>query len=372
MRGTKNKSRQQIQDEMDRLKAQLNVSGGPTNASASIETIEANLPGALRLAAEILREPAFPENEFETVRQQRIAAAEASRSDPQALAFNNFQRRMNPYPRGDARYVSTADEAIEDLKKVTLDDVRKFYQQFYGASVGEIAVSGQFNVPEITKLATELFGNWKSPGSYSRLLSSYRKIDPASQKIEAPDKQNAVFIAGEPLKMSDEDPDFAALVIANQMFGGSPIGTRLSRRIRDTEGLSYGVSSQFGAPPKDDGASFFTFAISNPQNAPKVEASFRDELAKTLKDGFTADEVAAAKKAWLQERGMSRTEDGALVGLLGVRQRFDRTLKYDESLEAKVAALTPDQINAAFRKHIDPANLVFVKAGDFKKAGVLQ
>ena len=198
MRGTKNKSRQQIQDEMDRLKAQVNVSGGPTNASASIETIEANLPGALRLAAEILREPAFPDSEFETVRQQRIAAAEASRSDPQALAQIAFQRRMNPYPRGDARYVSTADEAIEDLKKVTLDDVRKFYQQFYGASVGEIAVSGQFNVPEITKLATELFGNWKSPGSYSRLLSSYRKIDPANQKIETPDKQNAVFLAGEP------------------------------------------------------------------------------------------------------------------------------------------------------------------------------
>jgi zinc protease len=128
----------------------------------------------------------------------------------------------------------------------------------------------------------------------------------------------------------------------------------------------------FGAPPKDDGGTFSTFAISNPQNAPKVEASFRDELAKTLKDGFTADEVAAAKKAWLQERGMSRSEDGALVGLLGVRQRFDRTLKYDESLEAKVAALTPEQITAAFRKHVDPANLIFVKAGDFKKAGVLQ
>ena len=372
MRGTKNKSRQQIQDEMDRLKAQLNVSGGPTSASASIETIEANLPGALRLAAEILREPAFPESEFETVRQQRIAAAEASRSDPQALAQIDFQRRMNPYPRGDARYISTADEAIEDLKKVTLDDVRKFYQQFYGASVGEIAVSGQFNVPEITKLATELFGNWKSPGSYSRLLTSYRKIDPANHKIETPDKQNAVFMAGETLKMSDEDPDYAAVLLANYMFGGSGIGTRLSRRIRDTEGLSYGVSSHFVAPPKDDGGAFYTLAISNPQNAPKVEASFRDELAKTLKDGFTADEVAAAKKAWLQERGMGRTDDGSLVGLFAARQRFDRTLKYDESLEAKVAALTPDQINAAFRKHIDPANLIFVKAGDFKKAGVLQ
>jgi zinc protease len=123
---------------------------------------------------------------------------------------------------------------------------------------------------------------------------------------------------------------------------------------------------------KDDGGSFLTFAISNPANAPKVEASFRDELAKTLKDGFTADEVAAAKKAWLQERGMSRTEDGALVGLFAARQRFDRTLKYDESLEAKVSALTPEQIGEAFRKHLDPAALIYVKAGDFKKAGVLQ
>ena len=154
--------------------------------------------------------------------------------------------------------------------------------------------------------------------------------------------------------MSDEDPDYPAMVMANYMFGGSGLGTRLSRRIRDKEGLSYGVQSQFGAPTKDDGANFLAVAISAPQNTPKVEASFRDELAKTLKDGFTADEVAAAKKAWLQERTMGRTEDGSLVGLLAGRQRFDRTLKFDEALEAKVAALTAEQINAAFRKHVDP------------------
>ena len=372
MRGTKSKSRQQIQDEIDRLKAHLGVSGSITSATASIETIEANLPGALRLAAEILREPAFPESEFETVRQQRIAAAEAGRSEPQVLAFTEFQRRVNPYPRGDARYVSTADEQIEDLKKVTLDDVRKFYRQFYGASVGEVAVSGQFNTAEIAPLAAELFGAWKSPGPYTRLLSSYRKIDPIDKKVETPDKQNAVFVAGETLKMSDEDPDYAAVVMANYMFGGGALGTRLSRRIRDKEGLSYGVYSQFGAPPKDDGGSFSAFAISAPQNTPKVEASFRDELAKTIKDGFTADEVAAAKKAWIQERGMSRSEDGALVGLFASRQRFDRTLKFDESLEAKVAALTAEQISAAFRKHVDPDSLIYVKAGDFKKAGVWQ
>ena len=128
----------------------------------------------------------------------------------------------------------------------------------------------------------------------------------------------------------------------------------------------------FRSPTKDDGGNFVAVALSAPQNTPKVEASFRDELAKTLKDGFPADEVAAAKKAWLQERGINRSEDGALVGLLSGRQRFDRTLKYDEALEAKVAALTPEQISAAFKKHIDAGDLIVVKAGDFKKAGVLQ
>ncbi len=372
MRGSKNHTRQQIQDEMDRLKAHISVSGSATSASASIETVEANLPGALRLAAEILREPAFPDSEFETVRQQRVAAAEASRSDPQALAVTEFQHRMNPYPRGDLRYVPTADEQIEDLKKVTLDDVKKFHHDFYGASAGEVAISGQFNTPEISKLATELFGNWKSPGPYTRITSMYKKIDPTDKKIETPDKQNSFFIAGETVKINDEDPDYPAVVMANYMFGASGLGTRLSRRIRDKEGLSYGVGSQIGAPTKDDGGNFLAYAISAPQNTPKVEASFRDELAKTLKEGFTADEVAAAKKAWLQERGMSRTEDGSLVGLFAARQRFDRTLKFDESLETKVASLTPEQITAAFRKYVDPSALIFVKAGDFKKAGVLQ
>jgi zinc protease len=372
IRGTRNKSRQQIQDEIDRLKAQMNVSGGPTSATATIETVEANLPGALRLAAEILREPAFSESEFGTVKQQRIAAAEAGRSDPQALALTEFQHRMNPYPRGDLRYVSTADEQIEDLNKVTLDDVRKFYQQFYGATVGEIAVSGQFDTPEIAKLASELFGTWKSPGSYTRVTNMYKKIAPSDKKIETPDKPNAFFIAGEMIKINDEDADYPAVLMANYMFGGGGLGTRLSRRIRDKEGLSYVAQSNFGAPTKDDGGNFLAVAISNPQNAPKVEASFRDELAKTLKEGFADDEVAAAKKAWLQERGMSRSEDGALVSLLAGRQRFDRTLRFDESLEARVSALTPEQIGAAFRKHIDPANLIYVKAGDFKKAGVLQ
>src|ERR1035438_6829992 len=94
MRGTKNKTRQQIQDETDRLKARLNVAGGINSATATIETVEANLAGALRLAAEILRQPSFSEDELEQVRQPRIAAIESGRSEPQTLASLELSRHF--------------------------------------------------------------------------------------------------------------------------------------------------------------------------------------------------------------------------------------------------------------------------------------
>jgi zinc protease len=121
-----------------------------------------------------------------------------------------------------------------------------------------------------------------------------------------------------------------------------------------------------------DGASLTVYAISAPQNTPKVEASFRDELARTVKDGFTPEEVAAARKSWQDEEMVNRSDDYGLMSELLGDERYDRTFQWQAELEAKVAALTPDQVSAAFRRYVDPASLIFVKAGDFKKAGVLQ
>ena len=371
MKGTRSKSRQQIQDEMDRLKARLNISGGPTGATASLETTEANLPDVLRLAAEILRQPSFPENEFETVRQQRLAQVESMRSEPQMLAMMSLQRHLSKYPRGDVRYIGTPDEQIEDIKKPTLQDARDFYNQFYGASNSEFVVSGQFNPAQVQKLAAELFADWKSPKPFARIKSPYQSVEAVNRNIETPDKQNAIFAAGLRVKMSDEDPDYPASMFGAYMLGGSG-ASRLFKRIRDKEGLSYGVQAVFSAPTQDDGATFFGIAISAPQNSPKVEASFKDEIAKVLKDGFSAEEVAASKKAWLDAEKVQRSQDQMLARTLANREFFGRTMKWDEQMEAKVAALTVEQVNEAFRRRIAPDALAIFKAGDFKKAGVFQ
>jgi zinc protease len=372
MRGTKNRNKQQIQDETDRLKAQISVSGGVTGASARVQTLEANLADSLRLARELLREPAFPEAEFEQLRQQRIASYESAKSEPSSLASLELSGHLNArYPRGDVRHSETIDEAIEDAKAVTLDDARKFYAQFYGVGEGEIAISGQFDPAQMQKLVTELFGDWKSPSRYERIGKSYAAVEPVNHKIETPDKQNAYFLAGELTKITDTDPDYPAVTIASLIFGGSP-NSRMFQRIRVKDGLSYGASSGVSVPTKDDCGQISAQAIAAPQNMPKVEAAFQEELALALKDGFTADEVEKAKKTWLDDRAQSRTEDASIASLLTAREQWGRTLDWDAKLEAAVAALTPQQVNEAFRRHADPAALNIVKAGDFKKANVYQ
>src|SRR5215472_13862682 len=101
-------------------------------------------------------------------------------------------------------------------------------------------------------------------------------------------------------RLAIEDADYPAAMLANRIFGGT-FSARLVHRIRDKDGLSYGVSSGFGVGPKDDGATFMMNAICAPQNVPKVDVAFREELARALKDGFTPEEVAAEKKAWLEQ-----------------------------------------------------------------------
>jgi zinc protease len=372
MRGTKTKNRQQIQDETDRLKAQIGVSGGVDSASANVRTLEANLPDALRLVRELLRESKFPEAEFEQVRLQRIESAESNKSEPTALASVEMQRHMRAqYKPGDTRYVETFDEQIDALKTVKLEEVRQFYQQFYGPGEGEIVVSGQFDPPQIQKLVTVLFGDWKSASTYQRIPHPYAAVDQINRKIETPDKKNALIVFGAPMKITDDDPDYAALTIAGMVFGGTP-NSRLFQRIRVKDGLSYGAGASIAMPTKDDDGSLSGYAIAAPQNMPKAEADFNDELARALKDGFSADEVEKAKKMWMDSQATSRTEEGSIAGILMSRERWGRTMEWDAKLEAEIAALTPDQVNAAFNRHVDPAKVSIVKGGDFKKAGAYE
>jgi len=371
MRGTQKHTRQQLQDELDKLKTQMVVNASDTDANMNVSTVRASFPAALRLAAEVLRQPAFSESEFEQLRQASLGRTENNRGEPQALAPIALRRHFAPFPKGDPRAVTTIEEDLENLNKVTLADAKKFYTDFFGASNAELAVVGDFDPAEVRKIAVEEFGAWKSPAPYTQVTRTWQKIEPVNRMIETPDKANALFAAGTTMALTEDDPDYPAMVLANRMFGGD-LKSRLWRRIREKDGLSYGVGSGFQAGVKSKYGQLFVQAISAPENVLKVEAAFKEEVANLLKDGFSEDEVAAAKKAYLEQRTLGRSQDAGLAGELARNAQYDWTMTHQADLESKISALTAAQVNATVRKYMDPATIAYFKAGDFKKAGIGQ
>jgi len=368
MRGTRNKSRQEIQDELARLQSQLNVGGGAGLASANIQSTSANLPAVLELAIEVLREPAFPEMELATLKEQIITSLESSRSEPQAIVSRAYSRHWaRNYRPDDVRYVATIDEELAFVNGVTAAQLRDFHKDFYGASNAEVIIVGDFDPEAVRALIAERLDGWKSPKPFSDVLNLYSNLatDPIVQDFETPDKENAFFLAGMPVQMRDSHPDYPALVFGNYILGSGP-ASRLFGRIRGKEGLSYGVGSGFNASPRSDAAQFTVNAIAAPQNAAKVEASFRDELQQVLSEGYTAEEFASAKFSWAQGRQVARTQDGALVGQLGLWTHVGRTMAWDAEFEAKVAALTVEQVRDAMGRHLDVSKMAFMKGGDFE------
>jgi zinc protease len=212
-----------------------------------------------------------------------------------------------------------------------------------------------------------MLDKWTAPVMYDRAKDVYFDVAATSQKVNAPDKANALMLCGFNMELRDDDPDYPALVMGNYMLGGGFLNSRLAVRIRQKEGISYGVGSFMQADPIDKSGSFGSYAIYNPDNSEKLITAYKEEIDKMLKDGFTKDELKDATSGYLQGRNVTRAQDRSLAEKLSSNLFLNRTMKWDADLESKVAALTVDQVNAAMRKWIKPEKITYVQAGDFER-----
>jgi zinc protease len=364
MRGTSRYTRQQLQDELAKLK----VEGGVNGQGTSFETTRTNVAAAIRLAAHVLREPSFPEAEFTQLQKLMVTGIESQLREPDSQAASALDQHFNIYPKGDMRYSPSLQERLEEVKAASLDDVKTYYKTFYSADRAQIAIVGDFDEAEVVKAITESFDGWHSSTPYTRITRQYKDIDSVNLSVETPDKENAVFIARLNVDLNDNDADYPALYVANYILGGAAgFDSRLVQRIRVKEGLSYGVSSGLTAPRFDRAGNWTVRAIAAPQNMAKVESAFKEEMARMLKDGVTPEELAKAKSGIAQHFAQNRAQDQGLVQHLRADIDEERTLEWNKQFEARIAALTPEDVLAATRKHIDPAKMTIVKAGDFAK-----
>lgn len=362
MRGTKKLSRAEFKEALEKLNATVSIASN----GASIDVSRDNLVPALRLVAEALREPAFSPTEFDELKRAARVATEAERSDPGARAEVQLERHLHLYPPGHANYTPTVEERLQWIERATLADATACYRELFGATGAEFVALGDFDADQVARAVEELFGSWRTPHAFKRVPLRWFDRPATDSLVATPDKANAVLRAGLDVKMRDDDPDFPALLLANWLLGGSSTA-RLPARIREKEGLSYSTYSGFTASQFDPVGSFRVSAIFAPQNRARVEQAVREEIGRAVRQGFSNAEIADGKRAILEARRLDRARDRALISRLSLYAYVGRTFAWDIDLEAKIAKLTPAQVNATLRKYIDPAKLAIIAAGDFKK-----
>lgn len=247
-----------------------------------------------------------------------------------------------------------------------LDEVKKFYSDFYNSAHATVAVVGEFDEDAIAKELTNMLQHWDSPVKFERAESVFFDVAAKNEKINTPDKTNANLSAGYTFQMRDDDPDYPTLLIGNFMLGGGFLNSRLAERIRQKDGVSYGVGSWVFADSQDKLANFGTYAIYNPTNSDKLITGYKEEITRLLDKGFTESELKDARTGYLQERKMGRANDEGLVYRLSANLFLDRKMAFSGKIDDKISAATLDEVNKVIRKYLKPEKITYVQAGDFE------
>lgn len=368
-RGTEKLGRQELQDELDRNFAQLSGSGGAGSATFSLTTKRKNLPKAIELLGQVLRQPTFPESELEVIRNQQISIMEESLVEPQVLAQRSAQRKISPYKIGHPLYQPTLEEEIEMVKAADHSQLKQLYAEFLNGSNGELTIVGDFDPESTVASLKAVLGDWTAEQPYKRIARTGDvKLKASTEDINTPDKANAMYFAATVFPLKDDSPEYPALLIGNHILGGGALANRLGNRVRQKDGLSYGIRSGLSVSSLDERTVFYIYAIANPGNMDKVKAAIREELDLLREKGVTDEELEAARRGWLQSREVSRGSERSLASILAGTSVTDRTMGFHSGLETRVRSVTAEQVLETVQKYLDPERIVIVAAGDFEKA----
>ncbi|MDZ7792022.1 MAG: insulinase family protein [Xanthomonadales bacterium] len=227
---------------------------------------------------------------------------------------------------------------------------------------------GDFDPDEYARVSSNRCSATSSPKiTFERYERAFHRAEPAALEVQMDDKANAGLLGQLTIEMSDKHPDYPAMKLASHLLGGGFLSSRLANRIRDEEGLSYGVGGGFNASSIDKRGSFYTYAMYAPQNRDELVDVLFEELNKAVDEGFDEEEVAEGRRGYLRQLELMRSNDAQLINLLGNNLYLDRDMFHQAEFEQKVAELSADDVTQAVREHLDPELLSYAVAGDFEE-----
>ena len=309
---------------------------------------------ALKLFAEVVGKPTFPEDALTRIKNQLLAGFEYEKQNPAQLAGKALYAKLY----GEHPYASPSDGTPQSIPPITLEQLQAFHAKAYAAGNVVIALVGDLSRSEAEALVAQVSAALPKGPALARIAQPQEPQAGASH-IDFPSNQTHLMLAQ--LGIDRRDPDYAALYLGNQIFGGGGFGTRLMEEVREKRGLTYGVYSGFSAMQARG-----PFMI-NLQTRAELSAGtlqlVKDLLRDYLASGPSQEELDKAKRELAGSFPLSTASNAAIVGQLGSIGFYDLPLDYLEAFMRQVQALTVEQVKTAMAKHLDPDALVIVTAG---------
>ncbi|MEI8323877.1 MAG: pitrilysin family protein [Betaproteobacteria bacterium] len=341
----------------------LEVSVGANFIHIAIQVSGDKITDITPLLIQVLRHPAFDEDEFEKLKAAHIAELQSQRGQPDVVAFNALDRLVNPYPADDIRSVQDIDTRIAQLRATTLSQVRDFHQVFFAASHAELVLVGAFDPALARQEIAKAFAAWNSTGAYAPIRYEHQPLEGSRTVLATPDKKSATYLADMQVPVGEQHADFVALQIANLS-----LRKRLWHRVREQQGLSYDVGSWLLFHPHDEASHWRIYASFAPQNLRSVETAIGDELAQLNAQGLSSQEVKEAVDQWLEGSKQERSDDKSLAYLIDDNLEKNRNFDWQARLEGQAKRLSNTEVNRVIALYLQPQKWSTVIAGDFASA----
>ena len=363
-KGTATRDKFAIAKALGDVGAAISFSTSASALNISAKCLRADLPMVTTLIAEQLRTPAFSADEFAKLKKQIIGQVTRSLEETDYRANLAFVRAV--YPKGHPNRESSTEEYLAAVDKATLEEVKAFHLQMYGPATMRVVVVGDVDAAVVASEVGKAFSGWKG-GSIAPPSKRAGRVDSArEQDVFMADKTNVTLIWGQTTGLRYGEPDVLALRVGTAAFGSGFTG-RLMANVRDKEGLTYGI----GAFNSNDIFLDGDWRIQGnfaPEMLAKGIASTRKQLLRWHKDGITAAELADNKGKYVGAYKLGLSTTGGMAGVIINTLNQDLPLSFIDEFGTKINALTLEQVNGAIRKHLNPEQMVMIKAGTIPKA----
>ncbi len=351
-------SSEQVDEELEQFAGDVGISIGRQSGSASLDVLSKDLKRGLQIFAGLIRTPAFEPARVELAKLQAIEGIRRRQDNPGSIVGREFVKLLYGADHPTAR-----ESSIESITRITRDDLVAYHRKTIHPNGMMLGVTGDFDKSAMLALLREVFGDWKQDEVPVLTIADVPQSPTAKPIVRFVNKDTSqTHLRVGHLSIKENDPDYVALAIANDILGGSSFRSRIFNDVRTKRGLAYSVGSRLNTGVHDQGVWLIRAETKLPSTQ-EVIARFIANVERMRTESVTNSELAEAKEAYVNSFVFSFASSSAIVGRL-IELEYDGLPKdFLQQLRARVIALTKDEILAAAKKHFHPERLTIVAVG---------